>query len=241
MGRSPCHFRVVRQRRGRGSRRTGQAGDVSASGAGLPSTNARLRPGKITARLHRKGIKAMTTRILPPVPATPPAIPAGRLNLRPPRLSDAGLLGLFAADRRVAEGTRTIPHPYPPGAAEAYVARMMAATGAERAWVMDGAALGLSEVLGVISLTGMDRDQSEIGYWVAPAFWNASFASEAVRALVAANPLASRTIFAEVFQDNAGSARVLTNCGFDYLGDAETFSVARNARVQTWTYLRKLA
>jgi RimJ/RimL family protein N-acetyltransferase len=60
-----------------------------------------------------------------------------------------------------------------------------------------------------------------------------------VRAPVRANPQGNRTIFAEVFQDNPGSARVLTNCGFEYLGDAETFSVARNARVPTWTYLRK--
>jgi RimJ/RimL family protein N-acetyltransferase len=183
----------------------------------------------------------MTIQSLALPPAATTEISAGRLVLRAVRKSDAGLLALFAGDRRVAEATRTIPHPYPPGAAEAWVARMMAGTGMERVWIMDGSASGLSEVLGVISLTGMDRDQSEIGYWVAPAFWNAGFASEAVRALVAANPLASRTIFAEVFQDNPGSARVLTNCGFEYIGDAETFSVARNARVQTWTYLKKLA
>ncbi len=169
-----------------------------------------------------------------------PGIAAEHLLLRPVRMSDAGLFALYAGDRRVAENTRTIPHPLPPGAAEAFVARMMAGTGSESAWVMDGSASGLAEVLGVISLKAMDRGQSEIGYWVAPAFWNAGFASEAVRALVAANPLGSRTIFAEVFQDNPGSARVLTNCGFAYIGDAESFSVARNARVQTWTYLKKL-
>jgi RimJ/RimL family protein N-acetyltransferase len=105
---------------------------------------------------------------------------------------------------------------------------------------MDGLAVGLPEVLGVISLKQMDRDQSEIGYWVAPAFWNTGYASEAVEALMAANPLGNKAIFAQVFQDNPGSARVLTNCGFSYLGDAESFSVARNARVQTWTYLRKM-
>jgi RimJ/RimL family protein N-acetyltransferase len=93
----------------------------------------------------------------------------------------------------------------------------------------------------MITLKRMDRGQSEIGYWVAPAFWNAGYASEAVTALLAANPQANRTIFAEVFQDNPGPARVLTNCGFDYLGDAESFSVARNARVPTWTYLKKMA
>ena len=173
------------------------------------------------------------------------AIAAGRFVLRPVRKSDAGLFAMYAGDKRVAEATRSIPHPLPPGAAEAFVTRAMQAGGDEDVWVMDGAASGLAEVLGVISLKRMDetkwdRGQSEIGYWVAPAFWNTGFASEAVRALIAANPQGSRTIFAEVFQDNAGSARVLTNAGFQYLGDAETFSVARNARVPTWTYIRKL-
>jgi RimJ/RimL family protein N-acetyltransferase len=75
---------------------------------------------------------------------------------------------------------------------------------------------------------------------VAPAFWNLGIASEAVQALVAANPQGNKTMFAEAFQDNPRSARVLTNAGFQYLGDAESFSVARNARVPTWTYIRKL-
>ena len=165
---------------------------------------------------------------------------AGRFVLRPARRSDAGLIGLYSGDRRVAEGTQSIPHPLPPGAAEAFVARAMSDKADEDVWVMDGAATGLAEVLGVISLKRMDRGQSEIGYWVAPAFWNSGLGSEAVRALVAANPQKNCTIFAEVFQDNPGSARVLTNCGFEYLGDAEAFSVARNALVPTWTYIRKL-
>ena len=167
-------------------------------------------------------------------------IPAARFVLRPARVSDAGLFALHAGDVRVAEGTSSIPHPLPPGAAEAFVERAMNAGSSERIWVMDGTADGMPEVLGVISLKQMDRDQSEIGYWVAPAFWNTGYASEAVQALVAANPLKSKAIFAQVFQDNPGSARVLTNCGFSYLGDAESFSVARNARVQTWTYLKKM-
>jgi RimJ/RimL family protein N-acetyltransferase len=167
-------------------------------------------------------------------------IAAGRFVLRHVRRSDSGLFAMYAGDRRVAEATHSIPHPLPPGAAEAFVARAMAGKADEEIWVMDGAATGLAEVLGVISLKRMDRGQSEIGYWVAPAFWNTGIASEAVKALVEANPQKNRTIFAEVFQDNPGSARVLTNAGFQYLGDAETFSVARNARVPTWTYVKKL-
>ncbi|MBJ2152627.1 GNAT family N-acetyltransferase [Paracoccus sp. IB05] len=172
-------------------------------------------------------------------------IAAGRFILRPVRASDAGLIAHYAGDKRVADATQNIPHPFPPGAAEAYVNRSMNHDRPGSVWVMDGAAHGLSELLGVISLKPMEvkagrSGQSEVAYWVAPVFWNTGIASEAVRALVAANPLEDSTYFAEVFQDNPGSARVLTNAGFEYLGDAEAFSVARNAIVPTWTYIRKM-
>jgi RimJ/RimL family protein N-acetyltransferase len=172
--------------------------------------------------------------------ANPVEIATERFALRPVRKSDAGLFALYAGDRRVAEATQAIPHPLPPGAAEAFCARAMLAGSEEDIWVMDGTRSGLPEVLGVISLRMMDRNQSEVAFWVAPAFWNHGIASEAVNALVAANPQKSCTLFAEAFQDNPGSARVLTNAGFQYLGDAESYSVARDANVPTWTYIRKL-
>ncbi|WBU54790.1 GNAT family N-acetyltransferase [Paracoccus sp. SCSIO 75233] len=170
-----------------------------------------------------------------------PVISTERLVLRPLRRSDAGLIAHYTADRRVAEGTRAIPHPLPPGAAEAFVARAIDPERTEDVWAIDGSAGGLGEVLGIVSLTRMEDQQSELGFWVGAGFWNTGFASEAVSALVAENPHEARTIFAEVFQDNPGSARVLTNCGFAYLGDAESWSVARNSRVPTWTYLRRMS
>lgn len=170
-----------------------------------------------------------------------PALAAERFVLRPLRRSDAGLIAMYSADKRLAEGTRSIPHPLPPGATEAFIARSLAEDRAQDVWVMDGSERGHAEVLGLVSLTRMEREQSEIKYWVAPAFWNTGYASEAVGAIVAANPHRARTLFAEVFQDNPGSARVLTNSGFEYLGDAEAYSVARGATALTWTYLRKMA
>lgn len=167
-------------------------------------------------------------------------IPTDRFTLRPIRQSDAGLLAMYAADLRVARMTRNLPHPLPAGAVEALIAKATASARSEDVWVLDGTAVGHSEVMGMISLNRMDRSQSEITYWIAPAFWNTGYASEAVRALLAANPQQSAQIYAEVFQDNPGSARVLTNCGFDYLGDAEAFSVARGSAVATWTYALKL-
>lgn len=169
-----------------------------------------------------------------------PVIATERFQLRPLRPSDAGLIAHYTADRRVAEGTRAIPHPLPPGASENFVARALSADRTEDVWAIDGSANRLAELLGVVSLTRMEGGQSELGFWIGAGFWNTGFATEAVDALVRANPHQARTLFAEVFQDNPGSARVLTNCGFVYLGDAESWSVARNARVPTWTYLRKM-
>lgn len=169
-----------------------------------------------------------------------PVIATERFDLRPLRQSDKGLIEMYGADHRVAMNTRAIPHPLPPGAIEAFVTRAMDPNRTEDVWALDGSHHGGAEVMGLISLTPMDRNQSEVSFWVAPAYWNSGVASAAVAALVAANPRGCRTMFAEVFQDNPASARVMTNCGFEYLGDAETFSVARGAKVATWTYSRKL-
>ncbi len=177
--------------------------------------------------------------------ASQPVIAAERFVLRPLRRSDAGLIALYTADKRLAEGTRSIPHPLPPGATESFIARVQAGGRAEdgraeEVWAMDGSAQGLAEVLGLVALSRHEGGQSELGFWVGPGFWNAGFASEAVAALIAANPQGARTLMAEVFQDNPGSARVLSHNGFEYLGDAESWSVARGARVPTWTYVKKL-
>lgn len=171
---------------------------------------------------------------------TQTVITTERLSLRPMRRSDTGNLELFAADERVARMTRTIPHPLPPGAIEALINRALDPDRAEDIWVLDGSATGLGEFLGLVALERMDRQQSEVGYWVVPAFWNSGLASEAVRAMIEANPHGDKTMFASVFQDNPASARVLTNAGFEYLGDAEAYSVARGATTPTWTYLKRL-
>ncbi|MCV6587049.1 MAG: GNAT family N-acetyltransferase [Marinibacterium sp.] len=173
-----------------------------------------------------------------------PSIESDRFDLRPLRRSDKGLIMQWAGDDRVARMTTSIPHPLPPGAVDAYIARARADDEGTIIWAIDGAKSDEAEVMGVISLNplddGPDGSAAELGYWIAPVFWNTGIASAAVRAVIDANPLGCKTLFASVFQDNPASARVLTHCGFAYLGDAEGFSVARNATVPTWTYSRKL-
>lgn len=177
-------------------------------------------------------------------PKTPPrtqsAFASERLLLRPLVEADAALLTRHASDRRVANGTRSIPHPLPAGTAEAFIAAAGRRQDDEDVWAIDGTPSGSDRLLGVISLKALDRKQSQIGYWVAPGHWHSGIASEAVRLLLAENPHDNQTVFAEVFQDNPVSARLLTQAGFEYIGDAEAFAVSRDIVVPTWTYLRHM-
>lgn len=166
-------------------------------------------------------------------------IQADGFVVRPVRRSDAGQIEMYVSDERVARGTTIIPHPLPPGATEALIERALAVDRDEDVWVID-VSDKQDEVLGAIMLKRLDREQSEIGYWVAPQAWNNGLASKAVEAVIAANPQACQTMFAAAFQDNPASGRVLTNAGFDYIGDAESYSVSRDAVVPTWTYLKKM-
>jgi RimJ/RimL family protein N-acetyltransferase len=164
-----------------------------------------------------------------------------RMRLRRLRPADAALIGLYASDERVARMTMSIPHPYPPGAAEAFVDRALAPGARDRIWALDTGADGENGLIGLISLKPRGEGVAEIGYWVAPAFWNAGYASEAVEGLVAlAERSGLRALTAEVFQDNPASARVLTRARFVYEGEGETFSLARNAVVPTFRYSRPL-
>jgi RimJ/RimL family protein N-acetyltransferase len=150
-----------------------------------------------------------------------------RLLLRALRPSDAGPMTLYASDPRVARMTTSIPHPYPPGAAEAYIERIARRT-AERAWAIDATPCGAAELVGVIAYKPAS---AEIGYWVGPPFWNTGYATEAVARLVAhlfeTEPLAA--LAASVIADNPASAQVLEKAGFRRVGETTLHSVARGA------------
>lgn len=169
-----------------------------------------------------------------------PVIETERFDLRPVRQSDMGLWSLYIGDERVARMVPHVPHPLPPGAGEEWAARAMNPGRDKDFWAMDATKSGGSELMGIISLARVDEAQAEIGFWVGPPHWKTGAASDAVEALIAANPLNNRTMFASVFQDNKVSSRILLNSGFEYVGDAEAYSVARASIVPTWTYLKTL-
>jgi RimJ/RimL family protein N-acetyltransferase len=166
-----------------------------------------------------------------------PDLATPRLRLRRPTRADAALIHLYASDARVARMTTSIPHPNPPGSAEAFVERVAGPDAREIVWAIDAGAEGENGLIGVISLAPRAEGTAEIGYWIAPAFWNAGYAGEAVEAVTAeAARQGLAALTARVFQDNVAAARVLTRAGFAYVGEDAAFSVARGAMVPTFLY-----
>jgi RimJ/RimL family protein N-acetyltransferase len=171
-----------------------------------------------------------------------PELTTPRLRLRRLAPSDAGLIHLYASDPRVARMTASIPHPNPPGNAEAFVRRATAPNARSVIWAMDSGSDGENGLIGLISVKPTAEGAARIAYWVAPAFWNSGYASEAVDAVVReiAEQGAVTALTAEVFQDNVASTKVLTRAGFDYVGEGEAYSVARGATTPTFLYRKAL-
>lgn len=166
-----------------------------------------------------------------------PTIRSDRLILRAPRAADAGAIALYCSDPRLARMTAQIPHPYPPGAAEAYLERLAAGQLAEDAWIIDASPIQWSDVVGIIIFR---PDRGQIGYWVGVPFWGTGFASEAVEALV--DHLFDQgvpRITADVMAENEASLRVLEKAGFTKTGEKPLYSVARRATVPGLTLMRE--
>lgn len=158
-----------------------------------------------------------------------------RLVLRPLRLSDAGPIGLHASDPRVARMTAAIPHPYPPGAAAAFIEGTLAGRRGEEVWAIDATPSEGEELIGVI---GYKPGAQGLGYWLGVPYWGAGYATEAVSALVG-HLFGARGIGhveTAVFADNEASAAVLLKAGFRETGTADVYCVARGAAVPSRSF-----
>jgi ribosomal-protein-alanine N-acetyltransferase len=145
-----------------------------------------------------------------------PTLTTDRLILRPFRVADAPDVQRLAGEYEVAYNTLTIPHPYPEGAAEEWIA-LSAAQFEEGKQV--NFAIELRESGALVGSIGLvltrQHDRGEIGYWVAPEHWNRGYASEAAQAIVdyGFEELALNRIDAGHFDRNPSSGRVMEKVG----------------------------
>jgi RimJ/RimL family protein N-acetyltransferase len=141
-----------------------------------------------------------------------------RLLLRAPRLADAGKIAALANDKRIAENTRRLPHPYTQSDAEDFIASQDAGESVFLIARRDGEILGLCSIAARRN-AGPDL-APEIGYWLGVAHWNQGYATEAVRALIdyAFTECGHEALVAGARIENPACRRVLEKCGFQWSG-----------------------
>ena len=123
---------------------------------------------------------------------------------------------LLAGAREVADTTLHIPHPYPAGAAEQWIATHPAtwAAGTGVTYAVTDAVT--SVLMGAVGLTIMPQHaRGELGYWVGVPYWNRGYCTEASRALVELgfSQLALHRIQARHLTRNPASGRVMQKLG----------------------------
>src|SRR4051812_19950040 len=109
-----------------------------------------------------------------------PVLKTKRLTLRAPRLEDAKTVAVLANDRRIAENTARIPHPYKVSDAEKFIG---AANGAEGEAVFL-VALRDGTIMGACGVSSLDNQAPELGYWLGVDYWGNGYTTEALHAVI---------------------------------------------------------
>jgi RimJ/RimL family protein N-acetyltransferase len=144
-----------------------------------------------------------------------PVLETKRLALRAPCLEDAKTVAMLANDRRIAENTARIPHPYKVADAEAFIG------GANKS---DSEAVFLvtlpdETVIGACGIVPTEP-APELGYWLGVPYWGQGYATEALHAVIdyAFTDLGHAALQAGARVTNPASRRVLEKCGFQWTG-----------------------
>jgi RimJ/RimL family protein N-acetyltransferase len=161
-----------------------------------------------------------------------------RLVLRTPCFEDAKRVASLVNERRIAENTARIPHPYEIDDARQWIDAAMAQSGAF-VITIGGEVIGacgldaptpsppLSPALpsparsgGSGKGLGERRVGAELGYWIGVPFWGCGYATEAARGLIdhAFGELGYGVLTASARVSNPASRRVLEKCGFQWTG-----------------------
>jgi RimJ/RimL family protein N-acetyltransferase len=145
-----------------------------------------------------------------------PVLETERLILRAPKLEDAKHVAALANDKRIAENTRRIPHPYSRADAEDFITAAKTPQGEMQFLITTRAGLPV----GACGIATHDDAAPEIGYWLGVKHWGRGYGTEAVRALIdfAFTELAHETLSAGARVTNPASRRILEKCGFQWTG-----------------------
>ena len=138
-----------------------------------------------------------------------------RLMLRRPTLADVRAIARLANDRRIAENTRRLPHPYSQDHAVEFV-RGMTSEQRETVFLIENN----HAPIGMVGIDWRAPETPELGYWLGVDHWGQGFATEAARAVIdfTFEEFDTECLISGARVANPASRNILEKCGFQWSG-----------------------
>jgi len=149
-------------------------------------------------------------------PAAFPVLHTPRLRLRAYSAADALDVQRLAGAKVVAATTASLPHPYPDGAAEAWIRLHAGLWAAQQELIFAITLKPAGQLVGSIGLVlRPGHEKAELGYWIGLPFWSQGYATEAARAVIDCGfrTLGLNRIEAHHMAINPASGRVMEKAG----------------------------
>ena len=147
--------------------------------------------------------------------ASPCVLETERLTLRRPTLADAKAIAHLANDRRIAENTRRLPHPYSSDHAIELV-RALAGDAIATMFLIENN----HSPLGMVGIDWREPDAPELGCWLGVEHWGQGFGTEAARAAIDFffGEFEAEHLMSGARVANPSSRNILEKCGFQWSG-----------------------
>ena len=149
-----------------------------------------------------------------------PLLDSDLVCMRPLGTGDVSSIQRLAAAKEIANNTY-VPHPYPPGAAEEFVAKAREQWRSEEAFVfaiIEKASGQFAGCMGIHPASAHNR--AEVGYWIGRPYWGRGLATAALRLIIqfGFDELKLNRIAAGHLPHNPASGRVMQKAKMRYEG-----------------------
>jgi RimJ/RimL family protein N-acetyltransferase len=138
-----------------------------------------------------------------------------RLTLRRPTLADVKAIARLADDRRIAENTRRLPHPY----SQDHAIEFVRGTANEHRGTVFLIETNHTPI-GMVGVDWREPDAPELGYWLGVEHWSQGFGTEAARAVIdfTFEEFDTEQVVSGARVANPASRNILEKCGFQWSG-----------------------
>jgi RimJ/RimL family protein N-acetyltransferase len=145
-----------------------------------------------------------------------PELNTDRLVLKEVSFKDIPKIIEYAGNKKVADTTLNIPHPYEEKDAIFWINTAMQGFRNKTQFTFGIRLESTSDFIGGIGLKVNSRfNHAEVGYWIAETFWNKGYATEAVKAILqfGFQDLNLHKIYAKHLLENPASGKVMIKNG----------------------------